>query len=44
MNTMATERVRTGGPADRDTRWRAVVAREASADGTFVYSVRSTGV
>jgi AraC family transcriptional regulator of adaptative response/methylated-DNA-[protein]-cysteine methyltransferase len=31
-------------PADQDARWKAVVARDASADGTFVYSVRSTGV
>ena len=27
-----------------DPRWTAVVARDASADGTFVYSVRTTGV
>jgi AraC family transcriptional regulator of adaptative response/methylated-DNA-[protein]-cysteine methyltransferase len=27
-----------------DRRWTAVVARDASADGTFVYSVRTTGV
>ena len=27
-----------------DQRWTAVVARDASADGTFVYSVRTTGV
>jgi AraC family transcriptional regulator, regulatory protein of adaptative response / methylated-DNA-[protein]-cysteine methyltransferase len=27
-----------------DQRWRAVVARDASADETFVYSVRTTGV
>ena len=34
-----------GGRARRSgSRWRAVVARDASADGTFVYSVRSTGV
>jgi AraC family transcriptional regulator, regulatory protein of adaptative response / methylated-DNA-[protein]-cysteine methyltransferase len=44
MNAMANETIRTGGPADQDTRWRALVARDASADGTFVYSVRSTGV
>ncbi|HVB37357.1 MAG TPA: bifunctional DNA-binding transcriptional regulator/O6-methylguanine-DNA methyltransferase Ada [Vicinamibacterales bacterium] len=25
-------------------RWRAVLARDASADGTFVYAVRSTGI
>ncbi len=30
--------------ADQDARWSAVVKRDASADGTFVYSVKSTGV
>jgi AraC family transcriptional regulator of adaptative response/methylated-DNA-[protein]-cysteine methyltransferase len=30
--------------AARDPRWRAVLARDARADGTFVYSVRTTGV
>ncbi len=44
MNAMAHEMIRGGRPADQDTRWRAVVARDARADGTFVYSVRSTGV
>jgi len=27
-----------------DPRWAAVVARDARADGTFFYSVRTTGV
>ena len=27
-----------------DRRWRAVLARDAAADGTFVFAVRSTGV
>lgn len=31
-------------PAQADPRWQQVVARDASADGTFVYAVRSTGV
>jgi AraC family transcriptional regulator of adaptative response/methylated-DNA-[protein]-cysteine methyltransferase len=30
--------------ADQDARWQAVVARDASADGSFVYSVKTTGV
>lgn len=30
--------------ADDERRWAAVVARDAAADGTFVYSVASTGV
>ncbi|MDH3639010.1 MAG: bifunctional DNA-binding transcriptional regulator/O6-methylguanine-DNA methyltransferase Ada, partial [Gammaproteobacteria bacterium] len=28
----------------RDPRWAAVVARDAQADGTFVYAVKTTGV
>jgi len=28
----------------RDPRWAAVVARDAAADGSFVYAVRTTGV
>ena len=28
----------------RDPRWAALVAREVAADGTFVYSVKTTGV
>ncbi len=28
----------------RDARWAAITARDASQDGRFVYSVRSTGV
>jgi AraC family transcriptional regulator of adaptative response/methylated-DNA-[protein]-cysteine methyltransferase len=31
-------------PQHPDPRWAAVVARDAAADGTFVYSVRTTGV
>ena len=31
-------------PTPTDPRWQKVVARDASADGTFVYAVRSTGV
>ncbi|OBX34665.1 bifunctional transcriptional activator/DNA repair enzyme Ada [Halomonas elongata] len=39
--TMATQR-----PCDteRDRRWQAVVQRDASADGSFVYAVLTTGV
>jgi AraC family transcriptional regulator of adaptative response/methylated-DNA-[protein]-cysteine methyltransferase len=29
---------------ERDPRWRAVLARDASADGRFVYAVKTTGV
>jgi AraC family transcriptional regulator, regulatory protein of adaptative response / methylated-DNA-[protein]-cysteine methyltransferase len=31
-------------PIERDPRWRAVVARDPAADGTFFYAVRSTGI
>jgi len=48
MSMMASETFDNAGrpavPADEDARWRSVVARDASADGAFVYSVRSTGV
>ena len=33
-----------GNPLSRDPRWQAVAARDASADGQFVYAVLSTGV
>lgn len=33
-----------GLPAEQDPRWAAVVARDRTADGTFFYSVRTTGV
>jgi AraC family transcriptional regulator of adaptative response/methylated-DNA-[protein]-cysteine methyltransferase len=32
------------GRTAKDPRWRAVIARDPAADGTFVYSVKSTGV
>src|SRR6185312_8589974 len=31
-------------PLPSDPRWRAVRARDASADGTFVFAVRTTGI
>src|SRR5262249_62413469 len=31
-------------PTEQDPRWAAVVARERSADGSFYYSVSTTGV
>ena len=33
-----------GSGTEADARWERVVARDASADGAFVYSVKSTGV
>jgi AraC family transcriptional regulator of adaptative response/methylated-DNA-[protein]-cysteine methyltransferase len=44
--TMATHRASRPAPASstEDPRWRAVERRDRAADGTFVYSVRTTGV
>jgi AraC family transcriptional regulator, regulatory protein of adaptative response / methylated-DNA-[protein]-cysteine methyltransferase len=44
MDAVISKTLRAAAPADQDAQWRAVVARDASANGTFVYSVRSTGV
>ncbi|NWA28481.1 bifunctional DNA-binding transcriptional regulator/O6-methylguanine-DNA methyltransferase Ada [Pseudomonas gingeri] len=33
-----------GKPVETDPRWQAVLARDASADGDFVYGVKTTGV
>ncbi|WP_248802966.1 bifunctional transcriptional activator/DNA repair enzyme AdaA [Pseudomonas sp. MWU13-2100] len=33
-----------GKPVEKDPRWQAVLARDASADRDFVYGVRTTGV
>lgn len=30
--------------SERDPRWQAVLARDASADGRFVYAVRTSGI
>jgi AraC family transcriptional regulator, regulatory protein of adaptative response / methylated-DNA-[protein]-cysteine methyltransferase len=44
--TMATQRASRPAPGSstEDSRWRAVERRDRAADGTFVYSVRTTGV
>lgn len=39
-----TAKAKLAAETTRDRRWEAVMARDASADGTFVYSVRTTGV
>jgi AraC family transcriptional regulator of adaptative response/methylated-DNA-[protein]-cysteine methyltransferase len=44
---MPSATVRTSSTAsnvERDPRWAAVIARDRAADGTFFYSVRTTGV
>ena len=38
------KRATVSSPAVKDPRWAAVVARDRRADGTFYYSVRTTGV
>jgi AraC family transcriptional regulator of adaptative response/methylated-DNA-[protein]-cysteine methyltransferase len=43
MNTM-TRKHPIPAPAGDDHRWNAVLARDASQDGRFVYAVHSTGV
>ena len=43
MRTSARTQALAAATAD-DPRWAAVVARDAAADGTFFYSVRTTGV
>ena len=44
MSPSAAERGRGVSSAEHDPRWAAVVSRDRSADGTFVYSVATTGV
>ena len=44
MNAIVTAETATADPRADARRWAAVVARDAAADGSFVYSVRSTGV
>src|SRR5688500_10326346 len=43
-NTNTVDRVRRAQEVESDPRWTAIVARDASADGTFYFSVRTTGV
>ena len=38
------KRTELAAATERDPRWAAIVARSATADGTFFYSVRTTGV
>ena len=44
MLASTSERRMVGQSTERDPRWAAVVARDPSADGGFVYSVATTGV
>jgi AraC family transcriptional regulator, regulatory protein of adaptative response / methylated-DNA-[protein]-cysteine methyltransferase len=42
--TMSAKQLELAAATERDPRWRAVLSRSAEADGTFYYSVRTTGV
>src|SRR5688572_28828260 len=40
----STHNVQLAAATINDSRWAAIAARDATADGTFYYSVRTTGV
>ena len=42
--SMSANKMELAAATERDPRWAAVVARSAGAEGTFFYSVRTTGV
>jgi AraC family transcriptional regulator of adaptative response/methylated-DNA-[protein]-cysteine methyltransferase len=44
MNAVIDMRHRQKSATEADPRWAAVVARDRGADGTFYYSVRTTGI
>src|SRR5690606_7370854 len=44
ISLMSTATLRTDAYLTDDQRWRAVLRRDAGADGVFYYSVRTTGV
>lgn len=44
LATVVIENGRATAAWDEDQQWRAVLARDAEADGAFVYAVRSTGI
>ena len=44
MNTLAMMKKSAGTNTENDPRWAAVIARDAGADDTFFYAVRTTGV
>src|SRR5213080_3855163 len=43
MNTLV-KNAQSASATEKDPRWASVVARNAEADGTFYYSVKTTGV
>ena len=42
--TTSAKNIERAAATERDPRWAAVVARSTAADGTFFYSVKTTGV
>ena len=42
--SMPANKIALAAATEQDSRWAAVLARSAEADGTFFYSVRTTGV
>ena len=44
MSLAMTRPAHSSPAAEKDARWRSVLRRDASADGRFVYAVRSTGI
>jgi AraC family transcriptional regulator of adaptative response/methylated-DNA-[protein]-cysteine methyltransferase len=44
MSVSQKQKTRAPGAVESDPRWAALVARNPAADGTFFYSVRTTGV
>lgn len=44
MSTMTSDRRKTSTFASEESRWRAVLERNAAAEGEFFYSVRTTGI
>ena len=44
MDGMVKERVAAARQTELDPRWASVVARDRAADGSFFYSVETTGV
>jgi len=42
--SLSAKQTQLAAETTNDPRWASVVARDASADETFVYSVRTTGV
>ncbi|MGH7629451.1 MAG: Ada metal-binding domain-containing protein, partial [Gemmatimonadales bacterium] len=42
--SVSAKREQRAAETTNDPRWASIVARDAGADGTFVYTVKTTGV